>query len=167
MFIQRKYRHHTVFYGVNNRKGFTLVEILFVVSIILILLFVGIINGKRYYMKLKFSQYEQSLINLTKLAKLLAREKSHSIAVCVEGRKIKIVDIGTSRNFTCSGEVLSELYIEEREFTVSGEGFSFDPRGLAIKWNHICLSFPSENRYVKVIVGRFGSIRVERGRGPC
>ncbi len=148
-------------------KGFTLIELLIVAGIILILLTVGIINGKKYYLKFKFQQYEQSLISFSKLAKLLAKEKSHNIAVCVSGREIRIVDIGTSRRFTCSGTVLNSIRIEEPQISISGSGFAFDPRGISIRGGNICLYFSLENRYVKAVASRFGAVRVERGNGTC
>lgn len=129
-----------------RKEGFTLVEIMLVISILAIIVAVVIPSLLKFYQTYKFNNYVASVGSLMKRGRLLAMESGNNTAICWDGstRTLKLVDAGTDRSSFCSGRVVETISIEDTFVEVtfrSGffDGLGFDPRGLAINSGSIQL----------------------------
>jgi len=155
-----------------NKKGVSLLECLLVLSIIVILSTFTVPSIKKLYRTYKFNEYAFKLESLVRWAKITAIERSSSISICLDENEIKVYNEGSSRNPSCSGNVLKVLKITDDwidsniEVSFNKAGLMFDPRGLAIFGGNVCISDGS--RYYKVVLqsGR-GAITIESGEGGC
>lgn len=140
------------------KRGFTLVELLIVIGIIVILSTVGILKFREWYENYKYLEEVSKLEYLVRRAKVIALERSSYVKVRVNGNNLVIEDCGID-NSSCT-PVASYRF----EFNLdSTRSMTFSPRGLAHSWGSFCIS--KDGMSYKVIVNREG-IRVEKG-GTC
>lgn len=154
---------------IKNPKGFSLVELMIVVSIFAILAAVAIPALLKYQRDYKFIDYASRMEYLVKQAKIYAMERTTNVGVCVSGSTstLTIRDLGTSRGAgICTGTPIKTMTVTESYVTLAGSGASFDPRGLAIFTGNVCVRYADSNRYEAVRISRAG-IRTERGAGAC
>jgi len=147
------------------RKAFTLVELLVAVAIIIIVGFGILINFQRIYREYKFNEYAFLMEALVRSAKAYAMEKSRNVNICINGKTIYLIDVGTSRTVNCTGTTVDRLVVTEDYINLTGSEVGFDPRGFALRLGSLCID--NGQRYVRVSVSRWGAIRVEEARGVC
>lgn len=143
--------------GIKKREeGFSLVEIMIVISILVVVLAITIPPLMRFYRTYKFNSYVASVGSLMKRGRLLSMESGNNTAICWDGatRTLKLVDAGTKRSGFCSGMVVEALRIEDNfiEVTFSSgifDGLGFDPRGLAINSGSVQLRNTTTGTCVK------------------
>lgn len=150
-------------------KGFSLLEICIVIAMIAIVVAIAAPSLSAYYRIYKFKEYAYSIESLVKASKLTAMERSVNVGVCVDSaaKTISIVNMKDSRSKSqiCSDTVLNTLRIEDSFVSLSGSAVAFDPRGFAIFIGNVCVS--NDAKYYKVIISRFGAIRIDKGSGGC
>ncbi len=153
-------------------SGLSLIEALIVIAIIAILASFAIPSMQKFYRVYKFNEYSFELESLVRWARIAAIEKGINTSICVNGQNIVVYNETTSKDPSCSGDVLKELVIRESWITPSiyvalgKSGLMFDPRGFAIFGGNICIT--DGNRYYKVILqSDRGAITVEGGKGGC
>lgn len=157
-------------------KGFSIIEFLIVIGIIVILANIAFPSIKKLYRVYKFNQYAFELESLIKWAKVTAMERSSGVSICLNGNEIKIYDEGPLRNPSCSESENTKLvkvmrindsWVTPRISVALGRsGLMFDPRGLAIYGGNICIT--DGERYFKVVLqSDRGAIRTESGSGRC
>ena len=150
---------------IKGHKGFTIVELLIVVSLIAILSAVAIPALLKYQRDYKFWDYASQMEYLVKSAKILAMERTTNVGVCVSGSTLTIRDLGTDRGAgICTGTVVRTMQVTDSYVSLSGSGASFDPRGLAIQLGSACVTY--DGRFERVVISRAG-VRTERGSGGC
>ena len=161
-----------------RHKGFTMVELLIVATIIGIIITVGIINFPKLYKLYKFNEYKYMVENFVKMAKVKAMELTENMAICVDtsSRALKIVNLGSQRSINCRVNtpctdasrpcVLSRLDIEEDFIHLDGWSTGFDPRGFALRPGRVCIDREGQ-KYYKICISRFGAIRIDEGNGAC
>lgn len=159
-------------FKIKKTAGFSLVELLAIVSIVGILVLISIPYLKNYQLNLIYEQYASSAEFLVRQAKMLAMTKNTNVGVCVDNEKtILIVDMSPERrNYYCIGTVVRTFSIEEKDASlvrVYGSGAAFDPRGFAIYSGNVCLKNLNKNTYFLICISRFGGIRTEKGVGDC
>jgi type IV fimbrial biogenesis protein FimT len=155
-------------------KGFTTIEVLIVIGILVILASIGFPYFRKLYRVYKFNQYAFELENLVKWAKIAAMEKSHNISICLDetNKEIKIYDEGTSRSPNCYGNLLKVMKIKDSWITpnisvdLGKSGLMFDPRGLAIYEGEVCIT-DGERYFKAVLEANRGGIGIEGGSGGC
>jgi len=145
---------------IKGHKGFTIVELLIVVSLIAILSAVAIPALLKYQRDYKFLDYASQMEYLVKSAKILAMERTTNVGVCVEESRLTIRYLGTSRGAgICTGDVVRTMHVTDSYVSLSGSGASFDPRGLAIFTGNVSVSY--SGRCEIVCISRTG-IRTKR-----
>ena len=162
-----------------NKKGVSLLECFLVLSIIVILSTFTVPSIQKLYRTYKFNEYAFKLESLVRWAKITAIEKGINVSICVSERNILVYNETTSRDPSCSGNVLKVLKITDDwidsnikvslnniKVSLNKAGLMFDPRGLAIFGGNVCISDGS--RYYKVVLqsGR-GAITIKSGEGGC
>ena len=159
-------------------KGFTLVELLVVLVIISIIATISILNFPKLYKNYKFNEYEVTIENFVKLAKVKAMELTENMVICVDKfeKNIKIVNVGSERTLHCNVDnkcedntrpcVLVKLNIQEDFINLDGANTGFDPRGFALRPGRVCID-KEGHRYFKICVSKFGAVRIEKGNGRC
>lgn len=148
---------------INNQKGFSLVELMIVVSIFAILAAIAIPALLKYQRDFKFLDYASQMEYLVKQGKIYAMERTVNVGVCVSGNTLAIRNLGTSRGAgICSGTAIMTMTVTDSYVTLAGSGASFDPRGLAIQIGNVCVIYPDRNMYEAIRISRAG-IRTERG----
>ena len=146
-------------------KGFTLIELLIVLAIFSVIATVAVPSLRTYYRNYKYKDYAYSMEYLIRGSKLTAMERSVNIGVCVNSGTLSIINMGTSRTDACTGTALNTLQITDNFVSLSSSGLAFDPRGFAIFSGNVCIS--NNANYYKVVVSKFGAIRIEKGTGGC
>jgi len=148
-------------------KGFSIIELLIVISIIAILVAVAVPSLNAYYRNYKYREYAYSMESLIRWSRLTAMEKTANIGLCVNSanKTLSIVDMGASRADTCTGDTLNNLQIEDDFVSLKGSGAAFDPRSFAIFTGNVCIT--GDAKFYRVVISRFGAIRIERGTGGC
>lgn len=114
-----------------KNSGFTLTEVLIVISIAVIIAIIAIPNIRKYYSIYKSNEKVKEVESALKWARLVAMERTTNIGLCVENNQLKIIDMGTSRSGICTGSILRTIK-GTQDIIISGSGSAFDPRGLAI-----------------------------------
>jgi len=147
------------------KRGFTAVELLIVVGLILIIGIGTLIGFKKIYKEYKFNEYAFMLETYVRKAKIYAMERSRNTNVCISGKTVSLVDTGGSRRVNCEGDTIDSFTIDEDYINITGRNLGFDPRGFSINTGSICID--NNERYTKVVVGRWGAVRVEEGKGTC
>ena len=155
-----------------NKKGVSLLECLLVLSIIVILSTFTVPSIQKLYRTYKFNEYAFKLESLVRWAKITAIEKGINVSICVSERNVLVYNETTSRDPSCSGQILKSLIIPDTwiassiSVALDASGLMFDPRGLAIFGGNVCISDGS--RYYKVVLqsGR-GAITIKSGEGGC
>ncbi|MCX8075959.1 MAG: prepilin-type N-terminal cleavage/methylation domain-containing protein [Aquificaceae bacterium] len=155
-----------------GRKAFSLAEILIVLSIVAILAAIAIPQLHKYRDFYAYQEYASSLELTVRQAKILAMERTTNIGVCVRNAySVRVVDMGVRRNADiCSETTISALNIKDADRDNTrfvGSGLSIDPRGFAIQSGGVCVQNTRLNSHLLVCVSRFGSIKTQRGSGPC
>lgn len=152
-----------------NRKGFTLIEVLVVISILAVLLTVASLNLPKF---LKVYRYKEDVFQVEmviKNAKLKAMEKSTNVSVCIENSNtLKVYDVGTNRSTcNCSGNLLYTVNLSSySSFSGSDCRFMFDPRGMGVFGGNVCVS--NGEVYTKyTVAASSGRILINRGDGTC
>ncbi len=157
-----------------NHKGISLMEVCVVIAVMAVIIAIGFPSFSAYYRTYKFHEYAYAVESLIKSSKLVAMEKSINVGVCVDiaAKTLSIVNMEANRSNICSGPILNTLRVDDAFVSLSAsgtmegtKGLSFDPRGFAIYPGHVCAS--NGVKYYKVVVGRFGATRIERGSGGC
>ncbi|PKN83653.1 MAG: hypothetical protein CVU51_11965 [Deltaproteobacteria bacterium HGW-Deltaproteobacteria-1] len=148
-------------------KGFSIIELLIVIGIIAILASIAVPSLNAYYRNYKYREYAYSMESLIRWSRLTAMERTANIGLCVNSvnKTLSIVNMGTSRADTCTGDTLNNFQIEDDFVSLKGSGAAFDPRSFAIFTGNVCLT--GDARFYKVVISRFGAIRIERGMGGC
>ncbi|NPB07990.1 MAG: prepilin-type N-terminal cleavage/methylation domain-containing protein [Aquificae bacterium] len=147
------------------KRAFTVIELLVVAAIIVIVAFGVLINFQKIYREYKFNEYAFLTEALVRTAKAYAMERTTNVNVCLDGREVKMIDVGTERTVNCSGSLVNSLLIEESYVNITGSSVGFDPRGFALRMGSFCLD--NGSRYVRISVSRWGAIRIEEGTGTC
>jgi len=149
--------------------GFTLVELVIVIGLVVILMAIAFPSFRVYYKNYKFNDYAYSMEHLIKGSKLTAMERSINVGLCVNSgtQTLTIINMGESRSNTCTGATLNTFQIDDSFVSLSGSGSAFDPRGFAIFNGNVCVSKNTNERHYKVVISRFGAIRIEKGAGGC
>lgn len=151
-----------------GQKGFSLVELMIVVSVFAILAAIAIPALFKYQRDFKFIDYASQMEYLVKTAKIYAMERTTNVGVCVSGSTLTIYDLGTSRGAgICTGTAIRTMTVtaSDNYVTLAGSGASIDPRGLAIQLGNACVEY--SGRYEKVCISRTG-VRTMRGpTGGC
>ena len=151
-----------------NKKAFTLIELLIVISIIAILLNTAILYGPKFMRTYKYKEDVFQTEMAIKNAKLKALERSINVAVCTNGKTLTVVNRGRDRSVcSCDGAVLYTVNLSSySNYSGADCRFMFDPRGLAVFGGSVCLS--NTEVYTKFTVqAGAGRILVERGSGQC
>ncbi len=149
-----------------GQKGFSLVELMIVVSLVAILSAIAIPALLKYQRDYKYLDYASQMEYMVKIAKIHAMERTTNVGVCVSGNALTIRDIGTSRGAgICTGTELRRMSVTDSYVTLAGSGGSFDPRGLAIFLGNVCVAYDGKHR--KVCISRTG-VRTDIERtGGC
>ncbi|HOG82214.1 MAG TPA: prepilin-type N-terminal cleavage/methylation domain-containing protein [Smithellaceae bacterium] len=148
-------------------KGFSIIELLVVMGIMAILSAIAVPSLTSYYRSYKYREYAYSMETLVRWSRLTAMEKTANIGLCVDRaqKTLNIVDMGASRSDVCRGNTLKRFTIEDDFISIKGSSAAFDPRSFAIYAGNVCLM--SDSKFYKVVISRFGAIRIERGKGEC
>lgn len=153
-------------------RGFTLLEFLIVVAIIVILSSFAIPAWDKF---IEINKYHNDIIALEhsiNRAKITAMSKTTNVGVCIDTitNRILIYDVGFERgNEPCSGNLLFAVKLRSINTQIISNGdIIFDPRGLNIIGgeNIICINNTELNSYYKIII-MMGAQRVEKGIGSC
>lgn len=151
-----------------NQKGFSIVELMIVVSIFAILAAIAIPALLKYQRDFKFWDYASQMEYLTKYAKIVAMERTTNVGVCVSGSTLTIWDIGTGRPSSaaasCTGTAIKTMTVTDSYVTLAGSSASFDPRGVTIWSGNTCVYY--NNKYTKMCFSKASVRRVE-GSGGC
>jgi len=155
----------------SKKRGFTLLEFMVILAIIVILASFSVPAISRYLKFYKYEKYASQLELLVRQGKFLSMTKSINVGVCIKSdTEVQLIGMGTERSGICTGSLIRTLKINSPESSYlkfQGSGFSFDPRGFAIYNGNVCLYNSEENSYFLICVSRFGGIRIERGNGSC
>ena len=149
-------------------RGFTFIEVLVALALISILALIAAADIRRFYLAYKYYDYAFSMESAVKWARITAMERAVNVGLCVDNDKVfTIRNLGTARNAdVCGGTIIRTIRIDQEEpFSFVGSGASFDPRGFAIISGNVC--FTDGRKYHRVIISRFGAIRIEDGQGNC
>lgn len=103
-------------FKIKKTTGFSLVELLAIISIIGILVLISIPYLKNYQLNLIYEQYANSAEFLVRQAKMLAMTKNTNVGVCVDNEKtILIVDMFPERrNYYCIGTVIRTFFYRRK-----------------------------------------------------
>lgn len=154
--------------------GFTLFEIMAVLSILIVLAGIAFPDFGKLYKTYKFNSYAYQIESLVKYAKMLATEKSSHISFCANTthKIIALYNETISRNPDCSSQPISQINISDNwidlKFTVSfnKKGEVFDPRGFSLYGSQICIS--NGDSYFKIITSINRSAIISKlGKGAC
>lgn len=138
------------------RRGFTLIEAIVVIAIILILSATAIFKFREWYKNYKFLEEVSKAEYTVRWAKIKAMELYRFVKVDVENNNIKIYNCYFDAS--CSSSVLIRSVKFSFNIYKSGE-IIFNPRGQLHTINgSICLQ--GESGAVKIIVNRIGIRRV-------
>lgn len=148
-------------------KGFSIIELLVVMGIMTILVTVAVPSLNAYYRNYKYREYIYSMESLIRWSRLTAMERTANVGLCVDSthKRLNIVNMGAGRSDACKGDTLNHLKIEDDFVSIKGNGAAFDPRSFAIFTGNVCIT--GDTNYYKVVISRFGAIRIERGKGEC
>ncbi len=149
-----------------KNRGFSFVELMVVIALISILSAIAVPQINKMYRTYKYIEYTSSMENLVRWAKITAMERSINVGLCVANNKtLRIVNMETRRSNICNGQDLNRLNINDAFVSLSGSGAAFDPRGFDIFNGNVCLT--NGDSYYKVVISRFGAIRIQKGSGGC
>lgn len=155
-----------------KKRGFSTLEFLIVLGIIAILASLGFPAIRKLYRTYKFNSYAFELESLVKWAKITAVERSIGVSICKKDNSIVVYNEDTSRNPSCSGEVLKTLVISDSWVTsdidvaLGKSGLMFDPRGLVIFGGNVCIT-DGENYFKVKLQSNKSAIITEAGSGGC
>jgi len=148
------------------RNAFTLTELLVVVAVVILVATASVVAFNRLYEEYKYVETAGAVEQAVRLAKITAMEQSSNVAVCPQEGSLSVVDLGTSRSYggVCEGRVVHRVEVPPF-LSLEGRAVAFDPRGFAIRMGSVCVS--NGERYYKVVVSRWGGVRVQKGGGRC
>lgn len=149
----------------HNSKGFTLVELMIVISIVGALLLVGSSLTSSWVDGSKVNDATSALKNAVSQARVNALRNSNNkllseptVSVCIEDGSIKIISVGTNATLVCesvTSSLIQDISIPKSiSITQNGSDvkcITFNPAGLV-------LSFPgcTNNTNDKIIIERNG-----------
>jgi len=148
------------------RNAYTLTELLVVVAVITLVATASVVAYRTLYREYKFLETASAVEQAVRLAKITAMEQSSNTGVCLGDGRLTITDMGTSRssNAICEGNPIHAVEIPPF-VSLEGRNLAFDPRGFALRMGSICVS--DGEKYYKVVVSRWGAVRVQKGGGAC
>jgi len=169
-----------------GEKGYTFLELLIIIALILIVLSVGIPMFVKFYKTYKFNKYGMELKNIVEWARAKALENKSYVWVCLEdtgyvdvcngeGCKISVYNMRNCNGTKCvQGTLLKTLPINDTWVTIKRstltpstyECFVFNPKGLAITSGDLCIT-NGKNYYKVILQIDRGLITESAGSGEC
>jgi len=169
---RKNFLNKTFYEFYRKKKGFNLVELLIIITVLLILSGIGFYHFGSVYKREELKKYAGILEYFIKEARMYAIQKSVNVGLCVsDNQTVQMINMNTQRGDPCSGEIVKKFSVEppfiiKKSVALNRNGLAFDPRGTAIYSGNICIQ--GNDYYYKFILstGR-AFIRKESASGTC